>query len=128
VTHADDELDGPAEGAEWEWQDDPDERERLERMGWWSAVLGVGAMFLGMVMGCTYYTSLPLAIATGVAAMWTANGVISREFAGTGRAYANVGMWSGAVATIFSALILLLCGTFIALYALLIGGALLLGN
>lgn len=109
------------------WQSDPEERARLERNGQMAAILGIVALSLGMMMACSYYTTLIPAIAFGGVAAWLAMGVIREEYQGVGRAYANVGLWTGLIAAIFCSIVLLLCGTFMVLYVGMIGGMLALG-
>jgi hypothetical protein len=100
----------------------PEEAQRLEHAGRTSAIIGVMAMACGMIT-CLALPAGMVALGAGIMAIWFSQEPRAAQIGGAGEAYANVGLWTGALAVGWSLLILLLFCLYIGLYVAMIGMA-----
>ena len=103
------------EGAE-DWEVDSEEYGRLERNALFAVFAGVLAMTTAM---CAYPSGGLMAFPTiliGLIGLFLGRSVQSTGVDGTPRAYANMAVVTGGIASVWGAMILLICGLLIALY------------
>lgn len=102
---------------ELNWETDP---ETLDQRGRVAAGLGIGAMFLAMTGFCSCYIGFIAALVLGGIGVFQARSIQNEEPKGEALAYANVALWTGIMAVIFSALILALIMAYLAVYIIMI--------
>lgn len=111
-----------------DWQTDSDEYDRLERNGLLAAGLGVAAQTAALIVCCTYGLAAVPVLICGIAAVFIGKSVLDTGVDGAPRAYGIVGMVTGMLASIWSALVLLACAAYLGLYVGMFGLIVALGN
>ena len=94
----------------------PEELAMLERNGMFAIGAGILAMTCAM---CTYPSYGLLGVPTimmGLIALFLGRSVQASGVMGAPRAYANMAVTTGAISTLWAALVLLICGAIVALY------------
>ena len=99
--------------------------ESLESNATLSAMLGVTAMACNMVAPCGCWFPAVFGVVLGGAAFMTARTVQANMPEGKAQAYSNVGLATGAIAAVWSALVLIGFVMYIMLYALILVAAVL---
>ena len=84
-----------------------------------AAGLGIATMACAFLGQCTCYFGYVVGLATGVGAIYLATQVQSHNPQGEARAYANVGLYTGAIGLAFNLMVLVLLAMVLAFYAVM---------